>query len=207
MFAELKVKRIMKALNTLELSPCPTNCLFSCIIINQSYSCSYCTALGAVMSEGLTLKGFFHSCPWILDQVLLDENGPCTGEAVCGPSCLWVLITVKFISDAETPQKARPRLLLLRCPQKLTDSPSGGKRHCRKKTVFNKPQIIIEILDFVLHVCILDWKFLKQIVWSRCVNSSVTLHILFTVPSQMKKYNMNRWSYLRHALCDNWPSL
>lgn len=74
-FAEPKVKRIMKALKTLEPNPCPTKCLFSCIITNQSHF--YRTTLRAVLPEGLILKGVFQSCLWILGQVLRNEDGPC----------------------------------------------------------------------------------------------------------------------------------
>jgi len=52
----------MKPLNTLEPSLCPTNCLFSCIVINQSYPFHfYCATADAVMSKGLTLKGVAHA--------------------------------------------------------------------------------------------------------------------------------------------------
>lgn len=57
MFAELKVKRIMEALNALEPSTCPTNCLFSYTGINQSYPCdSYCATPCMSMSGGVTLS-------------------------------------------------------------------------------------------------------------------------------------------------------
>lgn len=108
------------------------------------------------MSKGLTPEGAFHSCPWILDQVLWDENSPCTGGATCGPSRLRVLITVKFSGDAETPQKALLRPLPPQCPQKLTASPFGGKRHClQPATCALTEQSKTKALDLVLHFCIL----------------------------------------------------
>lgn len=155
----------MKALNTLEPSPCPTNCLFSYMVINQNYPCHfYCATVGAIMSKVLTAKGVFHSCPWILDQVLWDENGLCAGGATCGPSRLWVLIAVKFSDDAETPQKALLRPLLPQCPKKPTASPFRGKRHCLQPAIKqNKSVGLCSLLlyfslevfeaDCVLQVC------------------------------------------------------
>lgn len=196
MFAEPKVKCIMKALNTLQPSPCPMNCLFSYIVIIQSYPCHfYCAALGAVMSRSLSLKGVFPPCPWILDLVWWDENGPCTG----GHSCLWILIIVKFRGDAETPQKALLWPRPPQCPQKLTARPFRGKRHRLQPATKQNRSI---------GLCYPPLCFRLEVFCAPGMQTHLlSLCILFILLSQKKKYDMKRWSYLHHALSDNWPSL